>query len=199
MKIIGKSHHERPKKIVIHGNECIILLLACYFMSKKTIKLKAIIDRWFRHSRFYVLALWRHRSWSVTSHERGVQALCKLTQRRSSLVNNNHEYNLASTYVRTHWTEAIAIFIPRLAWIEENPTSIHPSCHNEGRITGIVVMKARGQIGVFVCIHISLCIFVHLHMCKSLMVTIWSIPPIFLDASKWIPGGRRWLFTGKIK
>ena len=32
MKIIGKSHHERPK-IVIHGNECIILFLTRYFVS----------------------------------------------------------------------------------------------------------------------------------------------------------------------
>ena len=32
VKIIGKSHHEWPK-IVIHGNECIILFLTRYFMS----------------------------------------------------------------------------------------------------------------------------------------------------------------------
>ena len=38
-------------KIVIHGNECIILFLTCYLMSLNTQFPKTIIDRWFRHWR----------------------------------------------------------------------------------------------------------------------------------------------------
>ena len=75
VKIIGKSPHEWLK-IVIHGNECIILFLTRYFMS------------WTHHSAknyhrsplslrtvFFALALWRHHIWSVTSRERGALAL----------------------------------------------------------------------------------------------------------------------------
>ena len=39
-------------KIVIHGNECTVLFLTCYFMSwTHTIPIKNIVDRWFCHCR----------------------------------------------------------------------------------------------------------------------------------------------------
>ena len=36
VKIVGKSYHGWPKKILIHGNECIILFLTCNVMSWNT-------------------------------------------------------------------------------------------------------------------------------------------------------------------
>ena len=50
MKIIGKSRHKWPK-IVIHGNECIILFLTRYILFWTHNSVKTIIDRWFRHCR----------------------------------------------------------------------------------------------------------------------------------------------------
>ena len=38
-------------KIVIHGNECIILILTRYLMSWTLNSAKTIIDRWFRRCR----------------------------------------------------------------------------------------------------------------------------------------------------
>ena len=57
VKIIGKSHHKLTK-IIIHGNKCIILFVACYFMSCAHNSAK---------NNHPDLALWRHHSWSVTS------------------------------------------------------------------------------------------------------------------------------------
>ena len=42
------NHHTSDQKIVIHGNECIILFLTCYFMFRTH---QTIIDRSFRHWR----------------------------------------------------------------------------------------------------------------------------------------------------
>ena len=72
VKIIGKSHHEWPK-IVIHGNECIILFLTRYFMfwtqdSTKNNHRSLILPSSPR-TVFSDYTLWRHRSWSVTSRE----------------------------------------------------------------------------------------------------------------------------------
>ena len=38
-------------KIIIHGNECIILFLTRYLMSRTLNSAKTIIDRWFRRCR----------------------------------------------------------------------------------------------------------------------------------------------------
>ena len=50
VKIIGKSRHEWPK-IIIHGNECIILFLTQYFMPWTHNPHKTIIDHSFCHCR----------------------------------------------------------------------------------------------------------------------------------------------------
>ena len=66
-------------KIVIHGNECIILFLTRYFMSwtlnstKKNYQ--SLISPLLLRTVLSDLALWRHHSWSVMSDERGVLAL----------------------------------------------------------------------------------------------------------------------------
>ena len=93
-------------KIVIHGNECIILFLTRYFMSWTRNSAenndRSLISQLSPRTVVYDLALWRHHSGSVTSREREILALwvifvdcsCtrKLAQRRSSLMNNNREY-----------------------------------------------------------------------------------------------------------
>ena len=43
------NRFKSDKNIIIHGNECIILLLTCYFMSWMHNSAKTIMDRWFRH------------------------------------------------------------------------------------------------------------------------------------------------------
>ena len=103
------------KKIVIHGNECIILFLTRYFMSwtHKSAKNfhRALISPLLPRAAFSDWALWRHQNWSVTSCESEILVLwrhiwychCtrKLAQRRSSLVNNSREYRyLATRYSR---------------------------------------------------------------------------------------------------
>ena len=66
------------KKIVIHGNECIILFLTCYFMSWTQDSAASITIAYFaivaKDGLFY-LALWRHHNWSVTSGKREALAL----------------------------------------------------------------------------------------------------------------------------
>ena len=77
-KIIGKSCQELPKD-VIHGNECIILFLTCYFtswnMQFRWNNYRSLISPLSLRTVFSYLALWRHHSWSVTSRERGALAL----------------------------------------------------------------------------------------------------------------------------
>ena len=107
-------------KIVIHGNECIILFLTRYFMSwtynYAKNNYRSLISPLSLRTAFSDLVLWRHHSWSVTSHERTALALwrlfadccCthKLAQKRSSLVNNSHEYRfLATRYSRLSMQE----------------------------------------------------------------------------------------------
>ena len=86
------NHIMSDKKIVIHGNECIILFLTCYFMSWTPFSPRTV---------FSDLALWRHHGWSVTSRERDVPAWSSCTrksvQKRPPLVNNNHEYRFLIT------------------------------------------------------------------------------------------------------
>ena len=98
-------------KIVIHGNECIILFLTRYFMFWTHNSLKhnhrSLISQLSPRTVVSDLALWRHHSGSVTSREREILALrvmfvdcsCtrKLAQRRSLLVNNNREYRFLIT------------------------------------------------------------------------------------------------------
>ena len=72
-------------EIVIHSNECINLFLLRYFMSwthnsaksKSSIAHSAIVAK----TVFSDLALWRHHSRSVASHERGVLALWRHIRR----------------------------------------------------------------------------------------------------------------------
>ena len=66
-------------KIVIHGNECIILFLTRYFMSwthnfAKTSH-RSLISQLSPRTVVSDLALWRHNSGSVTSREREILAL----------------------------------------------------------------------------------------------------------------------------
>ena len=66
-------------KVVIHGNECIILFLARYFISwtpnSATINYPSLISALSLRTVFSDLVLWRHHSWFVTSRERRVLAL----------------------------------------------------------------------------------------------------------------------------
>ena len=81
VKIIGKSPHEWPK-IVIHGNECIILFLTRYFISRAhssaTNNHRSLISL---RTVFSDLTLWRHHSWSVTSRECEALALWRHIRR----------------------------------------------------------------------------------------------------------------------
>ena len=84
VKIIGKSLHEWSK-IVIYGNEWIILFLTRYFMSwthhSATNKHRLLISVLSLRTVFSDLTLWRHHSWSVTSREHEVLALwCHIHQ-----------------------------------------------------------------------------------------------------------------------
>ena len=67
------------KKIVIHGNECIILFLTRYFMSwtHKYAKNyhRALISPLLPRAACSDRALWRHHNWSVTSCEREILVL----------------------------------------------------------------------------------------------------------------------------
>ena len=78
VKIIAESPHEW-QKIVIHGNECIILFLTCYFVSwtHKSAKNhnRALVSPLLPREAFSDRALWRHHNWSVTSCEREIQVL----------------------------------------------------------------------------------------------------------------------------
>ena len=69
------------KKIVIHGNECIILFLTRYFMSwtHKSAKNyhRALISPLLPRAAFSDRALWRHHNWSVTSCERELLVLLR--------------------------------------------------------------------------------------------------------------------------
>ena len=64
---------------VIHGNKCTILFLTRYFMSwthnsAKNIH-RSLISQLSPRTVVSDLTLWRHHSWSVTSHEREILAL----------------------------------------------------------------------------------------------------------------------------
>ena len=78
VKIIAESPHEW-QKIVIHGNECIILFLTRYFMSwtHKSAKNyhRALISPLLPRAAFSDRALWRHNNRSVTSCEREILVL----------------------------------------------------------------------------------------------------------------------------
>ena len=113
-EVTSENHWQitsRVTKIVIDGNECIILFLARYFMSwihhSATNKHRSLISLLSLRTVFSDLTLWRHHSWSVTSREREVLALwrhvrqlflhAQIGARRSSLVNNNREYQFLTT------------------------------------------------------------------------------------------------------
>ena len=78
VKIIADSPHEW-QKIVIHGNECIILFLTRYFMSwtHKSAKKyhRALISPLLPRAAFSDRALWRQHNWSVTSCVREILVL----------------------------------------------------------------------------------------------------------------------------
>ena len=78
VKIIAESP-QKWQKIVIHGNECIILFLTRYFMSwtHKSAKNyhRAIISPLLQRAAFSDRALWRHHNWCVTSCEREILEL----------------------------------------------------------------------------------------------------------------------------
>ena len=73
------------KKIVIHGNKCIILFLTRYFMSWTHDSAKSnhrsLIWPMSLRTVFFYLALWRHHNWSVTSRERETLALWRHIRR----------------------------------------------------------------------------------------------------------------------
>ena len=79
MKVIGKSPHKWPPKIIIHGNECIILFITCYFMSWTHNSTKnnhrSLISQLSLRAVFSDLALWCHHSSSVMSRKSVVLAL----------------------------------------------------------------------------------------------------------------------------
>ena len=78
VKILAESPHEW-QKIVIHGNECIILFLTRYCMSWTHKSAKnyhwALISPLLLRAAFSDRALWRHHNWSVTSCEREILIL----------------------------------------------------------------------------------------------------------------------------
>ena len=83
LKIIVRSLHEWPK-IVIRGNECIILFLTRYFMSRTQIRQNnywSLNEPLSPKKVFSNLVLWRPLSWSVTSCERGVLTLWRHIRR----------------------------------------------------------------------------------------------------------------------
>ena len=73
------NHLTSDKKIVIHGNECIILFLTRYFMSwtHKSAENyhRALISPLLPRAAFSDRALWRHHNWSVTSCEHEILVL----------------------------------------------------------------------------------------------------------------------------
>ena len=73
------NHLTSDQKIVIHGNECIILFLARYFISwthsSATNNHRSLISPLSLGTVFSDLTLWRHNSWSVASREREALAL----------------------------------------------------------------------------------------------------------------------------
>ena len=75
----------RDPKMVIHGNECIILFLTRYFISWKHNSAKNnhrwLISLLSLRTVFSDLVLWYHHSWSVTSHKRRVLALWRHIRR----------------------------------------------------------------------------------------------------------------------
>ena len=73
------NHLTSDRKIVIHGNERIILFLTRYFMSwthnSATNDHRSPISPLSLRTVFSDLILWRHHIWSVTSRERETLAL----------------------------------------------------------------------------------------------------------------------------
>ena len=72
-------------KIVIHGNECIILFLARYLVSWNTQfhqnNYRSLISPLSLRTVFSDLVVWRHHSWSVTSRECRTLALWRHIRR----------------------------------------------------------------------------------------------------------------------
>ena len=102
-------------KIVIHGKECITLFLTRYFMfwTHSSIKsnYQSLISPLSLRTVFSDLALWRHHSWSLTSHERGVLALWSHIRR---------------LFLHVH-IGAKAIFTVTTVIIDFSPPGIHAS------------------------------------------------------------------------
>ena len=126
VKIIAESLHEW-QRIVIHGNECVILFLTCYFMSwthRSTTNYHWVLNSpLLPRAVFSDLALWHHYNWSVASCERArywycdiIFVDCKLAQRRSSLVNNIREYRYPATrYSQLSMQDNLSTFITSLS------------------------------------------------------------------------------------
>ena len=106
------DHIKSDPKIVIHGNECIILFLTRYQLMSWTHNSPiTIIDRWFRHCRqgqsFLIqycdvttVDLWRHVNvghWHYDVIFVDCSCTRKVAQRRSLLVNNSREYRYVIT------------------------------------------------------------------------------------------------------
>ena len=89
-KILGKSHHEWQEKSLFTVTNALLDFLNIILCLEHAIPLKTIINRRFRHKN---VANWHGDVIFVDcSHT------CKLTQRRSSLVNNNREYRFLATW-----------------------------------------------------------------------------------------------------
>ena len=112
-------------KIVIRGNESIVLLLTRYFMywthDSATNKHRSLISPLSLTTVFCDLTLWRHHSWSCdVTHCDVIFVDCsctrKFAQRRHSLVNNNREYRFRTTkYSRLKVQENMILHIS-LQW-----------------------------------------------------------------------------------
>ena len=108
------NHLTSDQKIIIHGNECIILFLKCCYILKTLFCYKqssiahfAIVTKygifWLNivtSSQLICDVTWTRGTGIVMSYSWLIldcSCPCKLVQRRSSLMNNNHEYRILTT------------------------------------------------------------------------------------------------------
>ena len=115
VKIIDESPHEWQKKSLFTVTNVLFYFLHAISCHEYTDPLRTIIERSFRHccqARPFLtqhcdvttIDLWRHANakyWYCDVIFVYCHCTCKLAQRRSSLVNNSHEYRyLATRYSR---------------------------------------------------------------------------------------------------
>ena len=111
VKIIGKSPHEWPKEIIIHGNECIIPFFTRYisWTHRSTTKnhrslisplsLATVFSDLTVTSSQLICDVTRTRGTGIVTSYSRLFLHAQIGTRRSSLVNNNREY-LTNRYSR---------------------------------------------------------------------------------------------------